>query len=151
MTTPGSPPSSHPGNRPQRGNPQEVIDLTQEEITFTNLFAELQTHIRNSPEHTQYPLISILAYLIYQGKHPSARPIHYLNTLLYILQQQSHLGDYPTRLQKLRHLFAAILYIRDVREATVKATIAEQTVTLHINALNVPEPDELPSDSEPEQ
>ena len=55
------------------------------------------------------------------------------------------------RLQKLRHLFATILYIRDVQEATVKATIAEQTVTLHINALNVPEPDELPSDSEPEQ
>ena len=75
----------------------------------------------------------------------------YLNTLLYILQRQSLLGDYPTRLQKLRQLFAAILYIRDIQEATVKATIAEQTVTLHINALNVPEPDELPSDSEPEQ
>ena len=70
MTTPGSLPSSHPGNRPQRGNPQEVIDLTREEITFTNLFAELRTHIRNSPEHSHYPLISILAYLIYQGKHP---------------------------------------------------------------------------------
>ena len=109
------------------------------------------THIRNSSEHCHYPLISILAYLIYQGKHPSARPIHYLNTLLYILQRQSLLGDYPTRLQKLRQLFAAILYIRNLQEATVKATIAEQTVTLHINALNVPEPDELPSDSEPEQ
>ena len=151
MTTPGLLPSNHQGNRSQRGNPPEVIDLTREEITFTNLFAELRTHIRNSPEHTQYPLISILAYLIYQGKHPSARPIHYLNTLLYILQRQSLLGDYPTRLQKLRQLFAAILYIRNLQEATVKATIAEQTATLHINALNVPEPDELPSDSEPEQ